>query len=88
VVVADGEVGFFEHGSAFLIGECRFDGDEASELVEEVGDEINDEADFGWRVVTLLSDRADGLYLLLERPSSSPPSEPVLDAFLTRDDLG
>ena len=37
-VVADGEVGFFEDGSSFLIGECRFDGDESAELVEEVSD--------------------------------------------------
>jgi hypothetical protein len=47
VVVADGEVGFFEDGASFLIGEGRFDGDEPAELVEEAGDGLGVEASGG-----------------------------------------
>jgi hypothetical protein len=47
VVVADGEVGFFEHGSSFLVGESRFDGDEPAELVEELSDGLGVELSGG-----------------------------------------
>jgi hypothetical protein len=47
VVVADGEVGFFEHGSPFLVGESRFGGDEPAELVEELSDRLGVELSGG-----------------------------------------